>query len=75
MNTNRLVRPNDVNRLIAAAVVDRLFRNQLLTDPANALASGYYGEQFQLTPRERGRVLSIQAASLPEFARQLSRAR
>ena len=60
-----------MSHLIAAAVVDSSFRELLLTDPNQALERGYYGQLFRLTHEERIRVLSIQADSLPDFARQL----
>lgn len=60
-----------VNHLIAAAVVDSSFRKLLLADPVQALEKGYYGQLFRLTHEERRRILSIQAGSLPDFARQL----
>lgn len=61
-----------ISRLLAAAVVNKNFRDLLLADPVQALAQGYQGEMFSLDYDERNRVLSIQADSLREFARQLS---
>ncbi len=62
---------NDINRLIAAAVIDREFCALLLTNPVRAIGQGYYGERFQLSEETAARISGIQAASLSEFARQL----
>jgi hypothetical protein len=62
---------NEINRLLAAAVVSRQFCNLLLSDPSRAIKQGYAGENFSLTADEYDLVLSCNAASLPEFARQL----
>ena len=61
----------DIERLIAAAIVNRDFRTLLLKDPALAIANGFNGETFDLPPREKALILSINASSLVEFARQL----
>lgn len=61
----------DVNRLVAAAVVNQKFRDLLLSEPARALASGFQGEEFDLDYHQEALILSIQASSLSEFARQL----
>jgi len=61
----------DLNRLISAAVVNQGFCKMLLANPERALASGFNGEAFSLETEEHDLVLSIRAASLPEFAMQL----
>ncbi len=58
----------EILKLLSAAVVNKKFRNLLLTNPKSALNSGYNGETFQLGEEERALVLSIKAKSLPEFA-------
>jgi hypothetical protein len=65
----------ELSRLLTAAVVNRGFCNLLLTNPATALARGYNGESFRLASEEQDLVLSIQAQSLAEFARQLTGSR
>lgn len=62
---------NDLNRLIAAAVIDREFCALLLTNPVRAIRQGYHGECFQLSEETAARISVIKAASLPELARQL----
>jgi hypothetical protein len=62
---------SEINRLLAAAVVSRQFCNLLLSDPVRAIKQGYAGEKFSLSSEEYNLVLSSQAATLPEFARQL----
>ena len=66
------IRSNDINRLFAAAVIDREFCQLLLTNPTGAIIQGYYGEKFQLPPETTAQLQSIHAASLSEFARQLA---
>jgi hypothetical protein len=65
----------ELARLLTAAVVNRRFCQLLLTNPETALSTGYNGESFRLASEEKDLVLSIQAQSLAEFARQLSRPR
>ena len=73
-------RPKDVSphngelsRLIVAAVVNQKFCDLLLTSPATALATGYNGESFHLTPEEQKLVASTHAVSLIDFASQLTK--
>jgi len=65
----------ELSRLINAAIVNREFCELLLTNPARALANGYYGEWFHLTSEEQNLILSIHAASLADFAMQLTQSR
>jgi len=60
-----------VSRLLAAAVINKGFRDLLLTDPPQALAQGYQGEIFPLDSNEKNLVLSIQADNLRDFALQI----
>ncbi len=61
-----------ISRLLAAAVVNQGFRDLLLTRPAEALAQGYYGEEFALDRNEKNLVLSIHAKDLSELALQIT---
>jgi hypothetical protein len=63
---------NSLNRLVAAAVVNRNFRDLLLTEPAQALTCGFQGEVFDLDTQDARMILSIQAESLSDFAQQLA---
>jgi hypothetical protein len=62
----------ELSRLVTAAVINQKFRDLLLSDPKLALAAGYKGEVFRLTPEEYYLILSIRATSLTDFARQLT---
>lgn len=62
----------EYSRILSAAVVNARFRQALLKDPAQAIASGYWGEKFHLGKEERQRLGSIHANSLADFASQLS---
>lgn len=70
---NQAHRPSsEISRLLSAAVINKGFRDLLLSDSARALAQGYYGEEFSLDFDQKTLVLSIQAESLSDFARQLT---
>ena len=62
----------EISRLLSAAVVNKGFRELLLSDPARALSQGYFGETFSLDFDQQTRVLSIKADSLSDFARQIT---
>lgn len=61
----------ELGKLLCAATVSLDFCQRLLTAPNQALDDGYNGESFKLTPQERAVVLSLEASSLADFARQL----
>jgi hypothetical protein len=60
-----------LNQLLCAATVNVRFREVLLRDPAEAIASGYFDHSFSLTPEERDMVVAIQAQGLEDFAAQV----
>lgn len=62
----------EVSRVLTAAVVNHKFSHLLLNDPRTALAAGYNGESFQLSPEETKLIMSIKASSLRDFASQLA---
>lgn len=62
-----------LNQLLCAAVINGRFREILLRDPAQALASGYYEHSFSLTAEERDLVMGIRAQKLEDFAEQVHR--
>ncbi len=63
----------NISRLITAAVVNQGFCRLLLSNPEQAISSGYNGETFRLDRHERELVLSIQASSLADFAVKISK--
>ncbi len=63
----------ELNRLLAAAVVNDEFCRLLLDDPGQALEIGYQGESFHLSVEERALILSIRANTLTELAKELVR--
>jgi hypothetical protein len=73
--TKRTLRPvtrsNGLNRVFAAAVVNRQFCDMLLKNPQEALQKGYLGETFTLTPEENALIASIHANTLSDLARQV----
>ncbi len=62
----------EVSRLLTAAVVNQDFRKMLLANPRRAISSGYNGENFSLGTDDENLILSIQAATLADFALQLA---
>jgi hypothetical protein len=65
------IRSNGLNRVFAAAVVNRQFCDMLLKNPREALQKGYLGEMFILTPEEISLIASIRADTLSDLARQV----
>ena len=65
---------NGLNRIFAAAVVNRHFCQLLLHEPDTALNTGYLGESFLLTSYERELILSTHADTLADFARKINTA-
>jgi hypothetical protein len=61
----------NINRLLAAAVINAGFRNMLLSNPRMVLQTGFADEQFALSAQAEELLVSIHAASLKEFAQQL----
>ena len=60
-----------LNQLVCAATINARFRETLLSNPAKAIASGYFGHSFALTQEERELVLGIRAKGLEDFAAQV----
>jgi hypothetical protein len=60
-----------LNQLLCAAVVNNRFRETLLRNPAQAIASGYLDHNFSLTPEERDLVVDIKAQRFEDFAGQV----
>jgi hypothetical protein len=63
----------EISRLLAAAVVNPAFCQQLLVDPKQAIDDGYQGETFLLSDAARYLLLLIRADSLVELAQQIAR--
>lgn len=63
-----------LNRVFAAAVINRQFCEALLHEPEQALADGCLGQTFPLTDQEKALITSIRAESLSDLAKQIHRA-
>jgi hypothetical protein len=61
-----------ISRLLSAAVINKGFRDLLLSDPARALSQGFCGEEFLLDYDQKALVLSIRTDSLSDFAMQIT---
>jgi hypothetical protein len=62
----------ELSRLLTAAVISPQFRRLLLSNPAQAIASGFGGEAFHLQGEEQQQLAAIQASDLADFAMQVS---
>ena len=60
-----------LDQLLCAAVVSNQFRETLLRNPAQAIATGYLDHNFSLTPEEQNLVVDIRAQELEDFAAQV----
>jgi hypothetical protein len=58
----------EISRIMTAAVVNFHFRQNLLTNPREAIEKGFGEEFFILNQDESDQLASIQADSLEEFA-------
>ncbi len=57
--------------LFAAAVVSRSFCDMLLNDPEKALRQGYLGKGFGLSQADASLIVSVNAKSLSDLAKQV----
>ena len=62
----------NISRLLSAAVINKGFRELLLSDPARALSQGFCGEEFPLDYDQKALIKSIRANSLSDFAKQIT---
>ena len=59
---------DELNRVLCAAVVSKRFRSMLITNPEEAVTSGYQGESFNLSDEDRSWLFSTRPASLVDLA-------
>jgi len=57
--------------LFAAAVVSQSFRDMLLRNPEEALKQGYLGKDFGLSQADASLIVSLNAKSLADLAKQV----
>jgi hypothetical protein len=60
-----------LSSVFAAAVVNQSFREMLLRDPETAIQRGYLGRNFSLSREETYLLVSINANSLTDLAKQV----
>jgi hypothetical protein len=60
-----------LSNLFSAAVVSRSFCQMLLSDPQQALQQGYMGQTFALSAEDASLIVSLNAKSLPDLAKQV----
>jgi hypothetical protein len=68
-----IIGTDGINRVFAAAVVDRYFCEALLRAPEQTLAHGYLGQSFLLSKQEKALIISIHAETLIDLAKQVHR--
>jgi hypothetical protein len=57
--------------VFAAAVVNKNFCEKLLNDPEEALRQGYLGQSFGLSQEDASLIVSLNAKSLTDLAKQV----
>ena len=60
-----------LSSVFAAAVVSQSFCQLLLKQPEQALQQGYMGTQFHLSAEDRSLIVSMNAHSLKDLAKQV----
>jgi hypothetical protein len=60
-----------LSSVFAAAIVSQSFCQLLLSHPERALQQGYMGNQFQLSAQDSSLIMSMNARSLKDLARQV----
>ena len=60
-----------LSSLFAAAVVSTSFREMLLKEPEKALKQGYLGKGFALSQEDASLIVSLNAKSLADLAKQV----
>jgi hypothetical protein len=63
----------EMSRVINAAIVNRRFCENLLSDPIHSIESGFCGESFYFSRETKEQIRSIRARSLEEFAAGLQK--
>jgi hypothetical protein len=63
----------EFGRLVHAAIINRRFRESLLSNPARVVDDGYCGESFHFSSDVKERIGKIRACSLEDFSSQLMR--
>ncbi len=62
----------DSCKMLAAAVINKHFRKQLLDNPEKALETGFGGQSFQIGLEMKEKIGTIRANDLSEFAFQFT---
>lgn len=60
-----------LSSVFAAAVVNQNFREMLLSNPSQALQQGYLGRKFALSQEDASLLVSSNAKSLADLAKQV----
>lgn len=62
----------DSCKILAAAVINKQFREKLLSNPQSAVEAGYGGQSFQIDSEFKQKISIIRANTLSDFALQLT---
>jgi len=60
-----------LSSVFAAAVVNQNFREMLLKEPEKAIKQGYLGKSFSLSEEDASLLVSLNAKSLKDLAKQV----
>jgi hypothetical protein len=71
LKTNPLDPHPGLSSVFAAAVVNQNFRKMLLNEPEKALKQGYLGKSFALSQEDASLLVSLNAKSLTDLAKQV----
>lgn len=61
----------EFGRLIHAAIINKRFRDSLLSNPKQSIETGFCGEKFSFPCEIKDSIEQIHAVSLEDFAKQL----
>jgi hypothetical protein len=58
----------EIGKVLQAAVINKTFRDNLLSDPLKSIESGYFGEAFHIPAELLNCISLIKSSSLEHFA-------
>jgi hypothetical protein len=71
VNTPQASMKAEFGRLIHAAIINKNFRQLLLTNPVNTIDRGYFGESFHFPGEVKEKMRHIRAENLEEFSSRI----
>ena len=62
----------EYSKFLSTAVINQQFRELLISDSGRAVSTGFFGEPFKLTTKEKLDILSLKSLTLSDFATRLA---